>query len=66
MAKYDAMGDKVNRRVPIALWIMLLGVVVAAAGFIWCLNTDLKKYAKTEEKTVKAMEKTYQAITGNE
>ena len=49
MAKYDAMGDKVNRRVPIALWIMLLGVVVAAAGFIWCLNTDLKKYAKTED-----------------
>lgn len=48
MAKYDAMGDKVKRRVPIAVWIMLVGFVVAIVGLVWCLNTDLKKYAKTE------------------
>ena len=30
MAKYDAMGDKIQRRVPIALWIMLVGLVIAA------------------------------------
>lgn len=48
MAKYDAAGDKVQRRIPVAVWIMLLGVVVGVVGLIWCLNTDLKKYAKTE------------------
>ncbi len=48
MAKYDAMGDRVKSRVPVALWIMLLGIVVGTVGFIWCMNTDLKKYTKTE------------------
>ena len=48
MAKYDAMGDKLQRRVPIAVWVMLVGVITAVAGLVWCLNTDLKKYAKTE------------------
>ena len=48
MAKYDAMGDKIQRRVPIAVWIMLIGLVVGITGLIWCLNTDLKKYTKTE------------------
>lgn len=48
MAKYDAMGDRVKRRIPVAVWIMILGVAVAAVGIIWCLNTDLKKYSKTE------------------
>lgn len=48
MAKYDAMGDKVQRRVPIALWIMIIGLVICVSGIIWCLNTNLKKYVKTE------------------
>lgn len=48
MAKYDAAGDKVRNSPPAALWIMLAGVVIAVIGFIWCMNTDLKKYAKTE------------------
>lgn len=48
MAKYDAMGDRVQRRIPVAVWIMLLGLIVGIVGLIWCLNTDLKKYAKTE------------------
>lgn len=48
MAKYDAMGDRVKSRVPVALWIMLLGLVIGIVGFIWCMNTDLKKYTKTE------------------
>ncbi len=57
MAKYDAMGDKVQRRVPVAVWIMLAGLVIAAIGLVWCLNTDLKKYAKTENLgTVQALE----------
>ena len=48
MAKYDAAGDRVRKSAPVALWIMLAGVVIAVIGFIWCMNTDLKKYAKTE------------------
>ena len=48
MAKYDAMGDKLQRRVPIAVWVMLVGVITAVVGLVWCLNTDLKKYAKAE------------------
>ena len=48
MAKYDAAGDKVRNSPPAALWIMLAGVVIAVIGFIWCMNTDLTKYAKTE------------------
>lgn len=48
MAKYDAMGDRVRRRIPVGVWIMLLGVVVGVVGLIWCLNTDLKKYSKSE------------------
>lgn len=48
MAKYDASGDKVRNSPPAALWIMLAGVVIAVIGFIWCMNTDLTKYAKTE------------------
>ena len=48
MAKYDAMGDRIHRKAPVAIWIMLLGLVVGIVGFIWCMNTDLKKYSKTE------------------
>ena len=48
MAKYDAAGDRVRKSAPVALWIMLAGIVIAVVGFIWCMNTDLKKYAKTE------------------
>ncbi|WP_028506033.1 DUF4097 family beta strand repeat-containing protein [Ruminococcus sp. FC2018] len=48
MAKYDAMGDRVQRRVPIAVWIMLLGLIISIVGVIWCVNTDLKKYIKSE------------------
>lgn len=38
----------------------------AVCGGIADSSSFASKYAKTEEKTVKAMEKTYQAITGNE
>ena len=70
MAKYDAMGDKVQRRVPVAVWIMLIGLIIGTVGLVWCLNTDLKKYVKTESldtvqtlNEVKDLELTFDAAT---
>ena len=48
MAKYDAAGDRIRRRVPIALWIMLIGLVIGISGTVWCAMGGLDKFIKTE------------------
>lgn len=48
MAKYDPMGDKIKRRVPIAVWVMLLGLIIGFAGVLCCFSYGLDSYINTE------------------
>lgn len=44
MAKRDAMGDKFKRNFPVAGILIIIGLIIFAAGFIWAKNTDMEKY----------------------
>lgn len=53
MAKYDAAGDRIERRFPIfPVVLMAAGAVLLTAGIIVCKNTDMSKYESQMQKGI--------------
>lgn len=47
MAKYDASGDKIQRRVPVfSIVLLIAGIIILVAGIIYYSNSDMSKYYK--------------------
>lgn len=47
MAKYDASGDRIKSRFPVfSTVVLILGIILLAAGIIYYKNTDMSKYYK--------------------
>ncbi len=48
MAKYDASGDRIKSRFPVfSIVLLILGIVLVAAGAVYIRNTDMSKYYKS-------------------